>query len=92
MNRSTALIFAVCLAAPMAFAGGSAAEIIYPPEREAEASKAPEQKPVIVVFKQKLLVRVVVKHGESRAERRRRALFQNWTGFHKVYSGDQYPF
>lgn len=86
MIRSAALILALSFAAPAA-----TAEIIYPPAREPEAAE-PKQTPIVVVLKQKIVVKVKVKHGESRSERRRRALFQNWTGFRKVYSGPQYPF
>jgi hypothetical protein len=68
---------------------GSRVNIIYPTQRY--AAPAPEKQPVRAI-QQNVAVTIVVVPYESRRDRTRRALFQNWTGFIKQYSGPRYPF
>jgi hypothetical protein len=68
---------------------GSSITIIYPTQRS--AAPVAEKQPVKAI-QQNVAVTIVVVPYESRHARTKRALFQNWTGFYKQYSGPRYPF
>ena len=86
---------AMLMTVPMAHAGNAGVNMIYPPKRASDFDKAA---PAPVATKTVVKVKVYV-HRNTRKylrERRRfyveRALFQNYTGFRKVYGGRNYPF
>ena len=80
---------------PAAHAANAGVNIIYPPKRAADFDRpapAPAAKKTVVK------VKVYVRPNTRRYLRERqrfyidRALFQNYTGFRKVYGGRNYPF
>lgn len=83
------------MAVPAAYAANAGVNIIYPPKRVADFDKAD---PAPQAAKTVVELKIKVRHDFLREymERRRfwveRALFQNYTGFQKSYSGRKYPF
>jgi hypothetical protein len=70
---------------------GSGVTIIQPTQSDTEPPAAKESQPIKAI-QQNVAVTIIVRPYESRRARAKRALFQNYTGFIKEYSGPRYPF
>ena len=81
------------MAVPAAHAADAGVNIIYPPKRAADFDK-----PAPAAAKNVVKVKIHVRPNYRRFFRERqrfyvdRALFQNYTGFRKVYGGRNYPY
>ena len=87
---------AMLMAVPTAEAGNAGVNIIYPPKLASDFDKSDEEPVRTTRTEVKVNVTVRPSYRQFWRERRRwyteRALFQNYVGFRKQYSGRRYPF